>query len=116
GVDIGGTNVVVGLVPFAGGPARALRSRRTEGARGADAVVEDIGAMAEALVRETLDGDGASVVGVGIGCPGPLDLAAGRIVTTPNLPWPGYPIRDRIAERLDLPATLDNDANCATYG
>jgi glucokinase len=34
----------------------------------------------------------------------------------PNLGWRMFPLRDRIAERLDLPATLDNDANCATVG
>jgi glucokinase len=56
------------------------------------------------------------VVGVGIGCPGPLDLQTGTIIVTPNLAWAGYPIRDRIAARLELPAALDNDANCATYG
>ncbi|MDX1646113.1 MAG: ROK family protein, partial [Longimicrobiales bacterium] len=55
-------------------------------------------------------------VGVGIGCPGPLDLEAGVIISTPNLGWDGYPIRDRIAEAVALPASLDNDANCATYG
>jgi glucokinase len=37
------------------------------------------------------------------------------VITTPNLGWKDYPIRDRISGLLDLPATLDNDANCATY-
>ena len=116
GVDIGGTNVAVGVVPFVGGPARGVQSRRTRGERGADAVVEDIGAMTEAVVRETLAGDRRRLVGVGIGCPGPLDLVSGSVISTPNLGWTGYPIRDRIADRLQLPAALDNDANCATYG
>jgi glucokinase len=119
GVDIGGTNVVVGLVPFAGGSPLGLRSRPTEGKRGADAVVEDIGAMAEAVMDEVIGRDSAGrsrIAGVGIGCPGPLDLAAGLVLTTPNLGWRNYPIRDRIGERLELRATLDNDANCATYG
>jgi glucokinase len=119
GVDIGGTNVVVGLVPFAGGSSLALHSRLTDGQRGGDAVVEDIGMMADAVIREGLaahGGDRRRVVGVGIGCPGPLDLEAGAVIATPNLGWAGYPIRDRIATRLELPAALDNDANCATYG
>jgi glucokinase len=115
GVDIGGTNVVVGLVPFAGGPALGLRSRPTAAERGADAVVGDIGAMAEEIIDEVL-GERRGIAGVGIGCPGPLDLEAGLVLTTPNLDWLSYPIRDRIAERLGLRATLDNDANCATYG
>lgn len=119
GVDIGGTNLVVGVVPFAGGRPLAITSRPTNRGRGADAAVEDIGAMAEAVVAEALTRHGGRrerVAGVGIGCPGPLDLERGRVLDTPNLGWPDYPIRDRVAARLRLPATLDNDANCATYG
>ncbi|HET9949506.1 MAG TPA: ROK family protein [Longimicrobiales bacterium] len=119
GVDIGGTNTVVGLVPWEGGPPVALCSRPTEPRRGADAVVADVADMAEAVTAEALERLGATrdrIVGVGIGCPGPLDLERGIVVTTPNLGWSGYPIRDRVGEALGLPATLDNDANCATYG
>ncbi len=119
GVDIGGTNLVVGLVPVTGGPAYGLRSRATQPERGADAAVADIRRMAEEAIRETLETHGGSrddVIGVGIGCPGPLDLDAGVVVETPNLGWDGYPVRDRISQALGLPATLDNDANCATYG
>jgi glucokinase len=119
GVDIGGTNLVVGVVPASGGKPLALDSCPTDGARGADAAVADIGRMTDRVIDEALGQRAAArngLVGVGIGCPGPLDLASGRILDTPNLAWSGYPIRDRIAERLQLPATLDNDANCATYG
>ncbi|MEQ1856019.1 MAG: ROK family protein [Longimicrobiales bacterium] len=119
GVDIGGTNLVVGVVPLAGGRPLAVASRPTNGERGGDAAVEEIGAMADAVVAEALAGHGGTperVIGVGVGCPGPLDLATGRIIDTPNLGWADYPIRDRIAERLGLAATLDNDANCAAYG
>ena len=119
GVDIGGTNLVVGLVPVTGGAPMGLRSRATQPERGADAAVADIARMVEGAVEETLARTGGSrddVIGVGIGCPGPLDLDAGVVVETPNLGWDGYPIRDRVSEALGLPATLDNDANCATYG
>jgi glucokinase len=119
GVDIGGTNLKVGVVPFAGGAPLALATRPTRAQRGADAAVEDIGAMAEEVVARALAKPGSTkghVVGVGIGCPGPLDLAQGRVVETPNLAWSGYSIRDRVAERVGLPAVLDKDANCATYG
>ncbi len=119
GVDIGGTNLVVGLVPVAGGPAVALRTRATGPERGPEAAVADIVRMAEDAIGETLDREGGrreDVVGVGIGCPGPLDLERGVIIDTPNLGWRGFPVRRRIAEALALPAVLDNDANCATYG
>ena len=116
GVDIGGTNLVVGLIPYGGGDARALRVRATEPERGPDSSVVDIKRMAESSITEVLDRDGGEVVGVGIGCPGPLDLERGIVVATPNLGWSDYPVRDRISEALGVPATLDNDANCATYG
>ena len=119
GVDIGGTNLVVGLIPAEGGAPMGLRSRATNPERGADACVDDIVRMAEAAIEETLaehGGSRADVAGVGIGCPGPLDLDAGVVIATPNLGWTDYPIRDRISNPLRLSATLDNDANCATYG
>jgi len=119
GVDIGGTNLVVGVVPIGGGPPVAMRSSLTLPERGADAVVADVAAMANAAVEETLARTGderGSVAGVGIGCPGPLDLARGVVVKTPNLGWSGYPVRQKISDALGLPAALDNDANCATYG
>ncbi len=119
GVDIGGTNVVVGVVPRAGGDPLALRSEETRASRGPDAVVDDVVRMTKEVMEEALGRHGGTsdrVVGVGIGCPGPLDTERGLVLTTPNLGWTDYPIRDRIAHRLGLPGALDNDANCATLG
>lgn len=117
-MDIGGTNLVVGVVPEAGGEPVGLRVGATEAKRGPDAVVEDVARMAEAAIEETIDlhgGDRTQVVGVGIGCPGPLDRESGVVLETPNLGWRNYPVRDRIEEALEMSAVLDNDANCATY-
>lgn len=119
GVDIGGTNLVAGVVPAGGGLPVALRSRPTLPDAGGDRAVAAIAEMAGEVVTEVLDREGGSrddVLGVGIGCPGPLDPQTGCIVRTPNLPWDGYPIRSRVSEALGLPAVLDNDANCAAYG
>jgi glucokinase len=55
-------------------------------------------------------------LGVGVGAPGPLDREHGIVITTPNLGWTNFPLRDVIGERVGLQATLDNDANCATLG
>ena len=118
GVDIGGTNLAVGVVPLDGGAPAALRSRPTKVELGADAAVDEIVEMAEDAIAETLRAHGGTrgaVVGVGIGCPGPLDLVDGIVLATPNLGWVDYPIRSRISDALGLAATLDNDANCATY-
>ncbi|MBW3631116.1 MAG: ROK family protein [Gemmatimonadetes bacterium] len=119
GVDVGGTNVVVGLVPVEGGEVRAFHSRPTEAKRGADFVVARIVEMVEHSIATVLREEGgtrADIAGVGIGSPGPLDRATGVVINTPNLGWRNFPLRDLIANALHLPATLDNDANCATYG
>lgn len=115
GVDIGGTNLVVGLVPEAGGDAVALRNRATRAERGVEAVVDDIarmahGAMAAAGVEAT------DVVGMGVGSPGPLDRATGIVSESPNLGWRDVPLRRLLRDRFDAPVALDNDANCAVYG
>jgi glucokinase len=38
------------------------------------------------------------------------------VVVAPNLGWRNFPLRDVISDRVQIPATLDNDANCATLG
>jgi glucokinase len=53
---------------------------------------------------------------VGVGAPGPLDTHRGIVLLTPNLGWVNLPLRQIIHDRLNLPAALDNDANCATLG
>lgn len=51
----------------------------------------------------------------GISCGGPLDAAAGIILSTPNLaaPWHGFEIVAYIRSRFGLEARLENDANAS---
>lgn len=119
GVDIGGTNMVVGLIPFGGGDPLALQRLPTLSQRGAEDVVDRVTRAVEQSIAQVLQSEGGTleqVVGVGIGSPGPLDRDTGVVLETPNLGWRNLPLRDLIADRIGLPATLDNDANCATYG
>lgn len=119
GVDLGGTNIVVGLLPIEGGEVLGLRSMPTDSGRGAKFVVDRINAMVEQAIAEVLASEGGTrdqIAGVGIGSPGPLDRRTGTVINTPNLGWRNFPLRDLISNAVHLPATLDNDANCATYG
>ena len=117
GVDLGGTNIVVGGVPEDGGTVYALASERTPVQLGAEAVVQVIVRMIQTCVEGTRrQAPGADVVGVGIGAPGPLDTKRGIVIFAPNLSWHNMPLRDRIADAVRLPTTLDNDANCAVLG
>lgn len=121
GVDLGGTNISVGALPMNGGngDVLGLRTVPTEAHRGAKYVVDRIVALINECRNEVAAQYGGSpddFAGIGIGSPGPLDRATGTVINTPNLGWRNFPLRDLISNAVGLPATLDNDANCATYG
>ncbi|MGD2120986.1 MAG: ROK family protein [Gemmatimonadota bacterium] len=119
GLDIGGTNVVVGLVPMEGGEPRGLRRLPTRSEDGGQEVVRRAVAAAEDSMAEVLAAEGGrrtQVAGIGIGAPGPLHRKTGILLEAPNLGWKDFPLQQLVSDQLGLPATLDNDANCATYG
>ncbi|MGH7445393.1 MAG: ROK family protein [Longimicrobiales bacterium] len=121
GVDLGGTTIGVGALPMSGGNGDVLayKSVSTEATRGAKYVVDRIiGLIHECRnqVASQFGGTPDDFAGVGIGSPGPLNRETGTVINTPNLGWRNFPLRDLIANGVGLPATLDNDANCATYG
>ena len=119
GIDLGGTNIAAGAMPTDGTREIAMRMAPTHGEEGADGVADRIAAMVEEVISQTQKETGADrsdFLGVGIGAPGPLDRARGLVIVTPNLGWHDYPLRDEVSRRVNLKATLDNDANCATLG
>lgn len=119
GVDLGGTSINVGAVPYEGGTVLGMRSLPTEAHRGAKAVVDRMVAMIHETMRDArregeLDED--AFIGIGLGSPGPLHRASGTVIETPNLGWRNFPLRDLISNAVGLEAELDNDANAATLG
>jgi glucokinase len=113
GIDLGGTNIVAGTVAEDGSEVLGLVSQPTLPDQGADAVIGRIVKLARASIAQAR---GKEIAGVGIGSPGPLDTKTGVVLLTPNLGWVNMPLRDRVADGLGLPTTLDNDANCAIFG
>lgn len=119
GVDLGGTNIAAGAMPTDGTREIAMRMTPTLPEEGATRVVDRIARMIEDVIAQTIAETGAvreDFLGVGIGSPGPLDRENGIVIVTPNLGWRDFPLRDEVAKRVNLKATLDNDANCATLG
>jgi glucokinase len=117
GIDIGGTNLVVGSVAEDGSSLLALDSEPTQAEAGEKDVVDRIIALAKRTIERTRrEVPGADIIGMGVGAPGPLDTKSGVVLLTPNLGWVNMPLRRIIHDRLGLPAALDNDANCAALG
>jgi glucokinase len=119
GVDLGGTKISAGAVSLDGSRIVGVRSIPTQADLGADGVVDRIYSVIEGVILDTINETGVArkdFAGIGIGAPGPLDRENGRVVVAPTLGGKDFPLRDRITSRFGLPATLDNDANCATVG
>jgi glucokinase len=112
GVDLGGTGIKVVLCTELGEEV-AERQALTRAERGPEAVVETMAT----LVRDALPADGA-LRGVGVGCPGLVDRAAGVTRFLPNLPtqWRDVPVGPWLSARLGAPVFLLNDARLATLG
>jgi glucokinase len=112
GIDIGGTKIAVALENEAGAKLAARRFP-TEVRLGPERILENICRAIEEMLAET----GAKLAAVGIGCPGPMDIERGLVLSPANLPdWIDFPIVELIKERFGVPVALDNDANAAALG
>ncbi len=117
-VDFGGTKVEAALVDADGVLLGGSRHRRPTGRT---ATVADLESSVGGVVRDALAGlpEGATIVGVGIGCAGPIDRKHG-LVSPLNVPdWRDYPLRDFIGSvvtslGLDVPVTLEMDGVAIT--
>ena len=115
GVDLGGTNIKAALVDDLGRLA-AFHTEKTHAERGPEDAAARMGEAVHVLARQVGIAT-ADIAAVGVGSPGPLDLAAGTIVRAGNLVgWDNFPLRDRVAAHCGLPVTFANDANAAAYG
>ncbi len=119
GIDLGGTNMVGGILSEDGSRQVALQQIRTHSELGASGVIARIVELVESLIAEAASSAGVErhqLMGIGIGAPGPLNRAQGIVRVAPNLGWRDVPIRQIVSDAAGLPAELDNDANCATLG
>lgn len=115
GIDLGGTNIKAGVVDLQG-KVLAAASIPTHVKEGHATVVANI-CKASRKVMDAARIGPKDVKGVGLGVPGTLDLKAGVILFSPNLPCLNeFPIRDDVAAGLKLPVVLENDANAAAWG
>lgn len=61
--------------------------------------------------------DRASIVGMGLAIPGPVDLIEGTVRGVPSLTgWTDFPIRTALATTTGLQCEFDNDATAAAIG
>src|SRR6266404_6169679 len=112
GIDIGGTKVAAGLVDAKGTilfQTRVPMPAREGADAGFAAVEKAINAVFEAQPQAR-----ASLAGIGICAPGPLDPFRGVVLNPPNLPcWRNFPLAAEVQRVFQVCAKVDNDANAA---
>ena len=114
GIDLGGTNMAAGIVDRKGRIVGRAK-KKTKAQEGRDVVVDRIVAtIEEACADAKLPM--ASLAGVGIGAPGPVDFGKGVVITAGNLGWKNAPLGELLRTRTGLPVFVDNDVNVAAWG
>jgi glucokinase len=114
GFDLGGTKMMAAALSD---EFRVLgrRRRKTKGAEGAKAGIERIvESIRDALREGELDAN--RIAGIGVGCPGNIDLDKGVILDSANLGWRNVQIRDVLEKEFGCPAVILNDVDAGVYG
>lgn len=114
GIDIGGTNLVAGVVSQ-DNQLVAKASRKAETA----ASPEELCQALDQLTCQAVEAAGLrreDISHIGIGVPGSVDQERGAVLFCPNLPLSNTPLRDKLRQSWDIPIDLGNDAHCALVG
>lgn len=111
GVDLGGTNIAVGLVDE-NSILKYHKSTPTRAERGSKEVIKDI----IKLINETIRDYGINketVKAIGIGVPGIAEPNSGEVIYCVNLGWNNVPLKQDLEKELNIPVFVDNDATVA---
>lgn len=114
GIDLGGTNIAIGIVDE---DARIIvkGSTPTYNEREYQEIVKDMADLSNELIKKA----GISVddiKGIGIGTPGSVDAKNGVVVYANNLKFNDVPLREELSKYFNVPIAVENDANAAALG
>jgi glucokinase len=119
GIDVGGTNIRFGV--FDG--HHLINTTRLEA--NLSQICKDVSAESAALEVVRILSSGIvstieqhpTIQAIGIGFPGFIHPDSKNIIQSPNLPGLSYfDLRGELSAVLNLPVTIENDANAAAYG
>lgn len=113
GIDVGGMSIKFGLVNDRG---EIVYKTSVKTANSPEQVILDIfDKVDNVLSTNSLTIN--DIDGIGIGCPGALDVVNGVVVHLPNIPgWTDIPLVQLLKKRLNTQIKISNDANVAALG
>lgn len=110
GIDIGGTMIKYGLITLTG---EILESGEvsTEADKGVENLFNKLVTIIESYSKEGL-------LGIAVSGTGQIDGSIGKVVGGNDIipGWIGTNLVERLENRFDIPAVLENDVNCAALG
>lgn len=116
GIDVGGTNIKVGLIG-AGGRVISRTNLATK------SFVRSKNKLISALVdscQEIISNHNLSkkdILGIGLGLPGLVNTKKGFVHKLVNIPgWSNIPLAKIIKQKTGIPTIIDNDVNVITLG
>lgn len=111
GIDLGGTNVALGIVNE-DGKIMLKKSIETRVQDGFESVVKRISKASLELINSA-----GGVDRIGIGSPGSIEHSKGFVRFSPNFPgWIDVPLGPEIEKRVGVKISLENDANAFVMG
>jgi glucokinase len=112
-IDIGGTKIAVGLVD-AQGRILAREVSPTDSEKGVADGLARIQNMLETCQQRR---PGSQLVGIGVGCTGPVDPQTGILGPNSFLPhWEGIGLVERLKDISGVTVAIENDADAAALG
>ena len=114
GIDVGGTNLVAGLVNEKGHILDKV-SHPVDKSMTAEELCHELARLAQ-KVCEMGAVPYEEIEAVGVGLPGLVDNETGMVIQTPNMAFSDTPFRKLFQEVWNVPVFLANDANCAAVG
>jgi glucokinase len=113
-VDLGGTNLRLGLVTRTGRVVARSRGKMRD-VTGNDVLCERLAKKIGAFIERVCRGRAPAAVAVGFA--GPTDSASGRVYIAPNVGGLGdLYLAEGLESRLGIRAVVTNDADCAALG
>lgn len=110
GIDIGGTYVRLGLIASDGKIISQIKEKVTD-ERTPQGLVSQLVTLFHFLPLNDV-----SILGVGVGIPGPVKPQSGYVYVLPNLRIEPFDIAKALEAQLHLPIQVTNDANAAAFG
>lgn len=113
GLDLGGTKMLAKVFDE-NFKELGVAKKKTEGHRG---MAKGLARMADTVsaALEAAGVDKSRVLGIGVGCPGPVNADKGVIVEAPNLGWKNAPVAASLKKAIGAPVAICNDVDSGVF-